>query len=684
MVWNGGASAVDNYWSDATNWSGAAVQAGNDLFFGGSAGLNNTNDTTAGTIYSGINFNAGAGAFILNGNDITLTGNITNRLANVQTNNLSMSIAENPIFNAGTAGMVIGGGITNTSSTWYTIHLQGTNGILAGPLLSSVAGSPYNLAVTLDNVAGASNTWSIVGNNASYLTNLTVAGSGNITFGTGSDAPSLAITNNQSLAALAVGGTAGVTGYFTMNSGTLALTNANNAPLDLDSAVSGATGVFNMNGGSLFVSGKYLQIGDSGGTGIFNQNGGTVTTAIANDIILGNSINNSTGTVNIAAGTFNATANNNFFVGFRGNGTWNISGSGLLEVQTLNMTRNSSDSANASGTLNLNGGTVTMNHEAMGNAATGQTGAINFNGGVLQATANSSSFLSPAVLPGVSTATVKSGGTIINDGGFAITVSSPLVHDATLGGSADGGLIKTGSGTLTLTGANTFTGNTVISNGTLAVNGSLAAGTATVTTNGTLSGIGAVGGNVTNNGTIAPGTSALAGLLTCSANVTVNGTGTNVMKLDKNNLTNDVLVVGGNLAYGGTLNVTVLSGTLALNDSFTLFSAASHSGNFAVTNLPPLGDPLLAWNWNPTNGILSVVFGVNTSSTNITAVVSGNQLTLSWPSDHTGWRLQVQTNSLGAGISGNWVDVPGSTNVSSEVITMDPNQDTVFYRMVYP
>ena len=34
-------------------------------------------------------------------------------------------------------------------------------------------------------------------------------------------------------------------------------------------------------------------------------------------------------------------------------------------------------------------------------------------------------------------------------------------------------------------------------------------------------------------------------------------------------------------------------------------------------------------------------------------------MTLTWPTDHTGWRLQSQTNSLNVGINTNWVEVPG-------------------------
>ena len=69
------------------------------------------------------------------------------------------------------------------------------------------------------------------------------------------------------------------------------------------------------------------------------------------------------------------------------------------------------------------------------------------------------------------------------------------------------------------------------------------------------------------------------------------------------------------------------------------------------------------------------------------AVVSGGTLTLSWPADHIGWRLQSQTNALDIGLnpaSAAWSDVAGSTSVNSVNVTVDPSKGTVFYRMIYP
>ena len=70
--------------------------------------------------------------------------------------------------------------------------------------------------------------------------------------------------------------------------------------------------------------------------------------------------------------------------------------------------------------------------------------------------------------------------------------------------------------------------------------------------------------------------------------------------------------------------------------------------------------------------------------TNILAQTSGGQLQLSWPQDHLGWRLQIQTNSLSAGISTNWATVANSTNVMQTNIVINPTNGAVFLRLVYP
>jgi hypothetical protein len=75
---------------------------------------------------------------------------------------------------------------------------------------------------------------------------------------------------------------------------------------------------------------------------------------------------------------------------------------------------------------------------------------------------------------------------------------------------------------------------------------------------------------------------------------------------------------------------------------------------------------------------------VSTNSPTLTSAKAGNSLTLSWPADHGGWRLQVQTNSLSTGINNSWATVPGSTNTLSVTIPIVSGNPTVFYRLIYP
>ena len=65
------------------------------------------------------------------------------------------------------------------------------------------------------------------------------------------------------------------------------------------------------------------------------------------------------------------------------------------------------------------------------------------------------------------------------------------------------------------------------------------------------------------------------------------------------------------------------------------------------------------------------------TGTNLTATLSGNTLSLSWPGDYLGWSLR--SNSVGIA-STNWFAVPNSSSGTQFNITIDPKKN-VFYRM---
>lgn len=270
--------------------------------------------------------------------------------------------------------------------------------------------------------------------------------------------------------------------------------------------------------------------------------------------------------------------------------------------------------------------------------------------------------------------------------------------------SGAGTLTKVGLGTLQLASANSYAGNTTVSNGVLALLGATTltsspvitvgagatlevtnttSGTLTLASGQTLQGDGAVNGLLTagSGSVVAPGTS--IGKLTATSVINLSSGSTSRMELDAAAGTNDILTSASAVLYGGTLEVTNLAGTLAAGQSYKLFNAPLLTQDFAVTNLPALGSGL-AWQWTPGTGTLSIIATVNSTPTNIVSSVAGGNLTLSWPSDHTGWTLQVQTNSRSVGLNTNWFDVAGSSTTNQVTVPIDPANPTVFYRLRLP
>jgi autotransporter-associated beta strand protein len=169
-------------------------------------------------------------------------------------------------------------------------------------------------------------------------------------------------------------------------------------------------------------------------------------------------------------------------------------------------------------------------------------------------------------------------------------------------------LSKSGSGTLTLAGANTYASTTTVSGGTLLVNGATAAASAvTVSGGATLGGTGVINGAVTLqfNATLAPGAS--IGKLTVNNAMTLQAGSITRLEISAAPKTNDVLQVNGLFTRGGSLVVTNVAGDLAPGDAFSLFQTPNVSGSFTSVSLPPLNFGL-AWDTSSLNaGVISVV-----------------------------------------------------------------------------
>ena len=282
--------------------------------------------------------------------------------------------------------------------------------------------------------------------------------------------------------------------------------------------------------------------------------------------------------------------------------------------------------------------------------------------------------------------------TILNNGATTNTLTINESITTTYPGAIAGGtalnLVKTGSGQLTLLGDTSgWNGLTTVSNGTLLANnpsGSTGSGNVSVF-GGKLGGNGYIAGSVFvyAGGTLAPGSNSLE-TLTIAGDLTLSPSSTSIFEVNGDTSANSQVSVAGNTTYGGGLNL-VTNGTFTLGQTFTLFSASTHVGNFSsIAGSPGAG---LAWSF--TNGVLSVVTAASyaTYPTNLTASVSGSTLTLSWPATHLGWILQVQTNALSVGLTpptNTWFDVAGSSANNTNVININAANPTVFYRLRLP
>jgi autotransporter-associated beta strand protein len=604
------------------------------------------------TFNNGITANVdGGGKLVLAGQDLTVGSTVSS------TTTLDLAGLNNFVFNSPANNVNVGGQAGGGVTALGTLTLSPNSSITANNLNVQTVGSVSSYTQSTANTGtlnlGKTNTFNV------NTLNLGTSGSdlGYIQYSSAVTNPLLTIRN------------AAGTGRATINLGghtTVGGPTTTTVKFDLASNATGS--VLDALTGTLTI-GNCTRM-DTGNTenATFAMGGGTLD---ATTIVLGAMANN--------AGNY-GTLNSTLTVG-----------GGTIKVSTLTFGNHTDSNGTNISTFNLNSG-ATLAAQTVSLGTGTSTRAFNWNSGTIRNYDSATSLTMPSGL----TLTTIAGGT--HD--FTIDAARTGTINSVIAGG--GAMTKSGVGTATLTVANTYTNTTTINAGTLALGSAGAIATSPVITVNSgalfdvsavsgftigaaqkLQGFGSVRGNMTVAGTLAPGGS--IGTLTFSNNLTL--TGTNVFEIARPNggATNDQAVVIGTVTYGGALVVTNIgANALQWGDVFKLFNAGARAGTFASTNLPPLALPLYWTNKLSVDGTIAVATTINTLPANILSGVSGTNLNLSWPADHTGWRLLVQTNTLDAGLGTNWSIWPNSTNVNSISIPINQANATVFFKLVYP
>ena len=627
VVFDGTSGGQTNH-SQSEFWVGASTSSGGDLLL--------TNTTLRVDSWLAVGRGNGPNGYLstitLNNSTVYCGNYSMGYWANIP-GNLSSSI-----LTLNNSKMVDPGAfnIAESAGSSATIYLNGTSMITEnGPFLPGMQSGATGTVVMADSSVMTNNLWASIGANGEgnlVMKNNALLAEGSDfnlgDYGATGTTGNLTIQDNAQIiltggGSVFVGKTASSIGNVIQTGGTI---NARNAGVFQLAQQAGSVGTWLQSGGTNYAGG-WVSIGRGANSGDLSPNGLLV----------------------VSGGLFDqSSTGNGLIVGEQGTGTLTISNAGVV-VSEANNIGVAIGWNQGVGTLNLdNGGTLLANFVQGGSG----NSTFNFNGGVLRP--GSGARLN--FMANLTAANVMAGA-VIDTSTNTIDIAQPL-----LDGGLGGGLTKNGSGTLLLDGANSYSGTTTVSAGTLGGNGSLA------------------GPLVLQSGaTLSPGAS--IGALTVNNTVNLAAGSTTVMELNKAAAANDQLLGVTTLHYGGTLVLRNLAGTLAVNDTFTLFPAGSYSGSFnSVVSETP--GQTITWDTSQlaANGSVKVA-SAGPAAVTITTAVSGSNLTLSWPATQTGWTLLQQTNPLTVGISTNWVPVPGSAATNQITFPIDPTKGSVFFRL---
>ena len=604
-----GAGGTNDTWSTATNWNTPPVGTGssttslNFTFSGSGTNLVSNNDLGNFTLNQ-LTY-SGAGNQTILGNTLLFVNNggtgpsiVQNGGGNSALNNsIDISGGANLTLSATQPGAftlrstISGNGSVTLSSGLYVLRDAGASSTFSGGLTLNGSASNTSLillagsagavgAVTAGPVGTGKLTLQQGSLRSTYGSSTTVINndvdfSGNLTFGDG---------GTPDTSKLTLGGNTTLTGNTTRGI-TLGAATTNGRPVVLAGAIAGSgtnsgltidgRGVQELSGTAANTYAGLTTVNSTNATLLLNKTAGVNAiagnlTISAGTVRLGQSNQIAdTSSLTLTSGTFDLNRNSetiNTLLGgagatgtisssVAGNSTLTIAGTTAGDTAaviangsgTVSLVKNGAQSLTLRGASTYTGGTtLTGGTLSFANNALGTTGGITVNGGALQWNGSNTQDISSRLI-------------LQNSGSAAFDISGNNVTFANaIGNSTSSSVTKTGTGTLTLSGANTYTGSTTINNGTLTIGGSGSLGsgnyTGNIVNNGVLeyasSTSQTLSGNITGAGSVVRSTVGDAVVLTLS--------GTNNTYTGGTTLTGQGnIVLGANNALGnGTLTLT--------------------------------------------------------------------------------------------------------------------------------
>jgi fibronectin-binding autotransporter adhesin len=491
--WIGG--GPDNNWSDGANWvGGVAPSAGDSLVFAAAAlQYTSVDDFAAGTAFNSITL-LGSG-YSITGNGVTLaSGFVANNTTGSNSFTAPITLATAQTLDDANAAATLTLGAINTG-VLQLLTIDGAGTISIGGAISGSGGITKNGSGTL--ILSGSNTYlgittinqGVVNVQSNSALGATTAGT---TVGSGA---ALQVQGSVTIAEpLTLGGSGTVTGFNGLGAlRSVGGTNNWTGNVLLSGTVS--TGVDS--GSLLNISGTVSSLQTTSIISLEEFGGGTLelsgTTA--------NSIEGLTevfqGTLLLAKSAGVTAVEGSVLIGDNLQGSnasvLRLGASGQIPQMDPTGTVLLNVTVNPSGLLDLNNFNDTIGNLSMltgatfsANVATG-SGLLTLGGSVTLSSAEGSSGASPAaVISGNldlgSLGSFSGGSSAITTRVFSIgdtalaNVASDLTISATISGSSGISLSKSGTGTLTLTGANTYASSTILSAGVVEVGNSSAFG----------------------------------------------------------------------------------------------------------------------------------------------------------------------------------------------------------------